>query len=192
MIQDLTQHSVGIPSFQHVTECTLHGHCTLTSFAFVCCLFPVCPQTDTAQLYNTQSDLCTRKPHLDQIRRLVFNPCLQEIVVIFMTSHMVVDTSLDLLHGAEAQFGEPAGPSRPQVLKRLSAMESVYFWNCVGRCSQLHSDDDCFVVTINAVKRPSASGSLRRWWQRKVRSLTRPIYARNAPAIRLWQKETNH
>ena len=22
-------------------------------------------------------------------------------------------------------------------------MESAYFWNCVGRCSQLHSDDDC-------------------------------------------------
>ena len=22
-------------------------------------------------------------------------------------------------------------------------MESVHFWNCVGKCSQLHSDDDC-------------------------------------------------
>ena len=22
-------------------------------------------------------------------------------------------------------------------------MKSAYFWNCVGRCSQLHSDDDC-------------------------------------------------
>ena len=44
-------------SFQHVTECTLHRHCTLTSF-LVCCLFHVYPQTDTAQLYNTQSDLC--------------------------------------------------------------------------------------------------------------------------------------
>ena len=22
-------------------------------------------------------------------------------------------------------------------------MESAHFWNCVGRCSQLHSDDDC-------------------------------------------------
>ena len=22
-------------------------------------------------------------------------------------------------------------------------MDSTYFWNCVGRCSQLHSDDDC-------------------------------------------------
>ena len=32
----------------------------------VCCLFPVCPQTDTAQLYNTQSDLCMRTPHLAQ------------------------------------------------------------------------------------------------------------------------------
>ena len=22
-------------------------------------------------------------------------------------------------------------------------MESAHFWNCVSRCSQLHSDDDC-------------------------------------------------
>ena len=22
-------------------------------------------------------------------------------------------------------------------------MESAHFWNCVGRCSQLHSDEDC-------------------------------------------------
>ena len=22
-------------------------------------------------------------------------------------------------------------------------MESAHYWNCVGRCSQLHSDDDC-------------------------------------------------
>ena len=22
-------------------------------------------------------------------------------------------------------------------------MKSAYSWNCVGRCSQLHSDDDC-------------------------------------------------
>ena len=30
-LQLLTVH-VSIPSFQHVTECTLHRHCTLTSF----------------------------------------------------------------------------------------------------------------------------------------------------------------
>ena len=24
-----------------------------------------------------------------------------------------------------------------------SVMESAHFWNCVGRCGQLHSDDDC-------------------------------------------------
>ena len=29
--------------------------------------FSVCPQTDTAQLYNTQSNLCIRTSHLDQI-----------------------------------------------------------------------------------------------------------------------------
>ena len=22
-------------------------------------------------------------------------------------------------------------------------MESAHFWNCAGRCSQFHSDDDC-------------------------------------------------
>ena len=43
-----------------------------------------------------------------------------------MTSHMVVDTSLDFLHGSGAQFGETAGPSRSQVHKGLSAMESAY------------------------------------------------------------------
>ena len=43
-----------------MTQCTFHRHCTLASF-FPCLLFfPVCPQTDTAQLYNTQSDLCMR------------------------------------------------------------------------------------------------------------------------------------
>ena len=30
-------------------------------------------------------------------------------------------------------------------------MERAYSWNCVGRCSQLHSDDDCeeFVVEMH-------------------------------------------
>ena len=61
-----TGQCVSIPSFQHVTECTLHTNCTLTSF-FPCLLsFPVCPQTDTAELYNTQSDLRMRTPHLAQ------------------------------------------------------------------------------------------------------------------------------
>ena len=56
-----------------------------------------------------------------------------------MTSHMVVETSLDFLHGSRAQFGETAGPLRPQVHKGLSAMESAYVTDCVGRCSQVHS-----------------------------------------------------
>ena len=56
-----------------------------------------------------------------------------EIVVIFMTSHMVVDTSLNFLHGSGAQFGETAGSSRRQVHKGLSAMESAYVRDCVGR-----------------------------------------------------------
>ena len=57
-----------------------------------------------------------------------------------MTSHMVVNTTLDFSHGSGAQFGETAGPSRPQVHKGLSAMESAYVRDCVGRCSQVHSE----------------------------------------------------
>ena len=58
-------------------------------------------QTATAQLYNTQSDLCMRTPHLDRtglLSTIVFSEK--------MTSHMVADTSLDFLHGSGAQFGE--------------------------------------------------------------------------------------
>ena len=71
-----------------------------------------------------------------------------KIIVIFMTSHMIVDTSLDFLHGSGAQFGEIAGPSRPQIHKGLKAMESVYVRDCVDRCSQEHSEYEygvCFV-----------------------------------------------
>ena len=68
-----------------------------------------------------------------------------EIIVIFMASHMVVDTSLDFSHGSGAQFGETAGPSRPQVHKGSGAMESAHFWNCVGRCSQSYSEYECVV-----------------------------------------------
>ena len=65
-----------------------------------------------------------------------------DIIVIFMTSHMVVDTSLDFVHGSGAQFGETAGPSRPQVHKGLSAVESAYDRDCVDRCSQVHSEHE--------------------------------------------------
>ena len=27
-------------------------------------------------------------------------------------------------------------------------MESAHFWKCVGRCSQLHSDDDCEACVV--------------------------------------------
>ena len=67
-----------------------------------------------------------------------------------MTSHMVVDTSLDVLHGSGAQFVETAGLSKPQTHKgdterpvrrnSGSAMESAYVRDCVGRCSQVHSE----------------------------------------------------
>ena len=69
-----------------------------------------------------------------------------------MTSYMVADTSLDIIHGSGAQFVETAGSSKPQIHKGSterpvrrssgSAMESAYVRNCVGRCSQSHSDDD--------------------------------------------------
>ena len=63
-----------------------------------------------------------------------------------MTSHMVADTSLEHLHGSGAQFVETAGSSKPQIPVRRNsggAMESAFVKNCVGRCSQSHSDDDC-------------------------------------------------
>ena len=69
-----------------------------------------------------------------------------------MTSHMVADTSLDIIHLSRAQFVETAGSSKPPILKRSrerpvrrnsgSAMESAYVRNCVGRCSQVHSDEN--------------------------------------------------
>ena len=71
-----------------MTECTLHRHCTLTSFLPYLLSFSVCPQTDTAELYNTQSDLCIRTPHLDRIGFLC-SIMFADIIVIFMTSHMI-------------------------------------------------------------------------------------------------------
>ena len=60
-----------------------------------------------------------------------------------MTSHMVADTSLDIIHGSGAQFVETAGLSKPQIHRGYterpvrrnsgSAMESAYGRNCVGR-----------------------------------------------------------
>ena len=63
-----------------------------------------------------------------------------EIIVIFMTSHTVVETCRDFLHGGGAQFGEIAGPLRPQVHRGLSAMESASVKDCVGRCSQVQRE----------------------------------------------------
>ena len=70
--------------FQHVADWTLHGHCTLTSF-LPCLLSFSCPQTGTAQLYNTQSDLCMRTPQMDRTglsSTIVFseNECCHDII----------------------------------------------------------------------------------------------------------------
>ena len=80
-----------------MTECTLHRHCTLTSFLPCSLSFSVCPRTDTAKLYNTQSDLCMRTPHLDQTVPLVLNRMFIGTSII-MTSHMVADTSLNIIY----------------------------------------------------------------------------------------------
>ena len=63
-----------------------------------------------------------------------------KIIVIFMTSHMVVDTSLDVLHGSGTQLVEAAGSSKPQIRKGSGARESAYV-----------SDENCgeCVVAIN-------------------------------------------
>ena len=60
--------------------------------------------TDTAQLYKTQSDVCLRTLHLAQ-GLFVFKRVFTETSVI-MTSHMVVDTSLDIIHDRLASAGE--------------------------------------------------------------------------------------
>ena len=57
-----------------------------------------------------------------------------------MTSHMVADTSLEHLHGSGVQLVEAAGSSKPQIHKGSRAMESAYVRDCVGRCSQSHSE----------------------------------------------------
>ena len=63
-----------------------------------------------------------------------------------MTSYMVADTSLGIMHGSGAQFVETAGSSKPRIHKgdteRLarrnsgSAMESGHAKNSVNRCNQ--------------------------------------------------------
>ena len=79
-----------------MTECTLHRHRTLTSFIPCLLSFSVCPQRDTAQLCNTQSDLCMRTPSLGSNRPFVYNRVFRKTSVI-MTSHTVADTSLEHL-----------------------------------------------------------------------------------------------
>ena len=56
-----------------------------------------CPQTDTAQLYNTQSDLYVRTPHMDRTGLFVCNRVSRKTSVV-MTSYTVAETSLEHLH----------------------------------------------------------------------------------------------
>ena len=84
-----------------------------------------------------------------------------------MTSHMVADTSLDIIHGSGAQFVETACLSKPQTHKgdterparrnSGSAMESAYAKNSVGRCSQSHREYD-YGKCVVAVHVPQIKG----------------------------------
>ena len=75
-----------------------------------------------------------------------------------MTSHMVADMSLDFIHGSGAQFVETAGSSKPQIHRGLSATESAHVKNCVGRCSQSHSDEN-YGESVVAVHIPPMKGT---------------------------------
>ena len=61
----LTFQNVRIPSFQHVTECTLHRHCTLTSF--LPCLLFFFPFVHRAQLYlHSLTSVCAHRTWIEQ------------------------------------------------------------------------------------------------------------------------------
>ena len=79
-----------------------------------------------------------------------------------MTSHMVADTSLDYKHGSGAQLVDAAVPSGPQVHKGLSAMESANVRDCVGRCSQVHSDYE-YGERVVDMHLPSDQGHQPEW-----------------------------
>ena len=112
-----------------MTERTLHRHCTPTSFLPCLLSFSVCPQTDTAQLYNTQSDLCMRTAHLDPTG-LLSSIMFAEIIVIFMTSHMVVDTSLAFLQrkGKEV-YSLFCAKNYPNILRLQGNLQRMKIWN---------------------------------------------------------------
>ena len=74
-----------IPSFQHVTECTLHGHCTLTSFLPCLLSFPfVHRQTQLSCTIHSLISVCV---HLTWIEQALFlqscfqkNECCHDII----------------------------------------------------------------------------------------------------------------
>ena len=59
-----------------------------------------------------------------------------------MTSYTFADRSLDYSHGSGAQLVEAACSSKPQIHKEPSARESACVRDCVGRCSEAHSECD--------------------------------------------------
>ena len=85
-----------------------------------------------------------------------------------MTSYAVADTSLENRHGSGAQLVEAAGSSKPQIhngsterpARRSSgsAMESAYGKNCVGRCSQIYSDEN-YGECVVAIHVPPIKGT---------------------------------
>ena len=88
---------VSIPSFQHVTECTWHRHCTTNIvFLLFVVFFPfVLRQTQLSCTIHSLTSVCAH-PHLDRTGLFVFF-CLFRETSVIVTSHMVADTSLDIM-----------------------------------------------------------------------------------------------
>ena len=75
-----------------------------------------------------------------------------------MTSHTVADTSLDCRHGDGAQLVGAAGFSKPQIHKGSNARESAHVRDCVGRCSQSHSNEN-YGECVVAIHVPPIKGT---------------------------------
>ena len=89
---------VSIPSFQHVKECTLHRHCTLTSF-LLCLLFCFLLSTDRCSSV-VQYSVWPLHVHTSSgsNRPLVFNHVCRNNCHLHDITHGFVDTSVDFLH----------------------------------------------------------------------------------------------
>ena len=94
-------------------------------------------QTQLSCIIHSLTSVCAHRTRIEQVFGL--QSCFQRMSVV-MTSHMVVDTSLDYKRGSGAQLVEAAGSAKPQIHKESCARESAYVRDFVGRCSQVHSE----------------------------------------------------